>query len=402
MKGNFMENQQGEWNNMENNGISYDTAVYTLWFGLNYGSILTACALYKTLEQYGKHPVLLQKHPALWSAHYAEKDNVAGLFAYQNCKILEVFDNEADAQILKEDITTHVVGSDVVWNYDLVGEQTGRYYFLQDVPAEQKKIAYATCFGGEFTAEGEQRNDCGRLLRQFNGISVKEYKESALLQDLFHITPEMVLDPVFLCDKQFYIDCAARSAANNVEREKSFIFSYIECCDKRKRQFLLRGNDILLGNHYSPLRNFIDINRFPESKALLGLDPAYHIRVDDWLHYLIHSEFVITDTYYGMCFALLFEKPFVVLANVDLPDLYRYQALLQPLGLEERLVILQDDLKKKEYLFRKPIRYQKVNAILAQMRQDSETWLKTQLGIAAPTATEQETSASQVAQVVGK
>lgn len=69
---------------MKKNSMAYDTAVYSLWFGLNYGSILTACALYKTLEQYGKHPALLQKQPALWGEHYAEKDNIAGCFAYQN------------------------------------------------------------------------------------------------------------------------------------------------------------------------------------------------------------------------------------------------------------------------------------------------------------------------------
>lgn len=63
---------------MKKNSMAYDTAVYSLWFGLNYGSILTACALYKTLEQYGKHPALLQKQPALWGEHYAEKDNIAG------------------------------------------------------------------------------------------------------------------------------------------------------------------------------------------------------------------------------------------------------------------------------------------------------------------------------------
>lgn len=385
---------------MKKNSMAYDTAVYSLWFGLNYGSILTACALYKTLEQYGKHPALLQKQPALWGEHYAEKDNIAGCFAYQNCDVLEVFDSEEDARILREDVQNHVVGSDVVWNYDVVGKQSGLYYFLENVPADKRKIAYASCFGGAFTAEGETRNDCGRLLHQFNGIAVKEYEEAEVLQNLFHITPEMVLDPVFLCDKQFYIDCAERSAAKAVETDQSFIFTYIECCDDRKRQFLLKGNDILLVNHYSPLRNFIDINRFPESKALLKLDPAYHIRVEDWLYYLIHSEFVITDNYYGMCFALIFEKPFVVLANMDLPDLYRYRAILQPLGLEERLVILQEDLKKKEYLFRKPIRYDRVNRVLQKMKQDSEVWLKQQLGIAVPDAPA--TTSDPQEQAVGK
>jgi len=61
---------------------------------------------------------------------------------------------------------------------------------------------------------------------------------------------------------------------------------------------------------------------------------------------------------------------------MDLPNLYQYQAVLQPLGLEERIVILQEDLKKKEYLFRKPIRYDRVNKVLNQMKQDSEVWLK--------------------------
>ena len=105
--------------------MAYDTAVYSLWFGLNYGSILTACALYKTLEQYGKHPALLQKQPVLWGEHYAEKDNIAGRFAYQNCNVLEVFDSEEDARILREDVQNYVVGSDVVWNYEVVGKQSG-------------------------------------------------------------------------------------------------------------------------------------------------------------------------------------------------------------------------------------------------------------------------------------
>ena len=107
--------------------MAYDTAVYRLWFGLNYGSILTACALYKTLEQYGKH--------------YAEKDNIAGCFAYQNCNVLEVFDSEEDARILREDVQNYVVGSDVVWNYEVVGKQSGLYYFLENVPADKRKIA---------------------------------------------------------------------------------------------------------------------------------------------------------------------------------------------------------------------------------------------------------------------
>lgn len=365
----------------ENGTSKFDTAVYSLWFGLNYGSILTAFALYKALEQYGLHPALLQKQPELWTDHYADKNNLAGLFIYEHCRVLEIFDNEKDMNILKENVKNHVVGSDIVWNYDVIGKQSDLFYFLANVPQGKKKLAYASCFGGDFTAEGGLRNECGKLLRQFNNIAVRESKEAELLYDLCGIDPQTVMDPVFLCDKELYIKCAENSHAKNADGGKTFIFSYVECCDKRKREFLLKGNDILSAKKYNALRNFIDINRYQESKDMLGLEPAFHIKVEDWLYYLINSEFVITDTYYGMLFALIFEKPFVVMANRDLPDLYRYYDILRPLGLEERVVILQSDLKKKEYLFRKPVKYHNANKILNEMRSASEAWLKAQLGI---------------------
>lgn len=363
-----------------NKDAHINTAVYSLWFGLNYGSILTSAALYKALEQRGYDPAFVQKPPVLWTERYADKNNIAGSFIYKYCNVLEVFQNESDNRILHEKIKNYVIGSDVVWNYNVIGKQAGLFYFLNDIPPKDcRKIAYASCFGGSFSAEGSYRNECGRLLRHLNGIAVKENREADILRSVSGVDPQIVVDPVFLCDKQFYIDCAENSEAKRTAHNRSFIFSYIECCDKLKRRFFLRGNDILSSKKYYELRNFVDINRFEESKQLLKLETAVHHNVEDWLFYLINSDFVITDTYYGMLFALIFEKNFVVLANKDLPDLYRYYDILRPLGLEERMVILQSDLKKKEYLFRKPIKYRNVNKKLNEMKSDSENYINAQL-----------------------
>ena len=83
--------------------------------------------------------------------------------------------------------------------------------------------------------------------------------------------------------------------------------------------------------------------QFRESKEALGLESAFHIRVEDWLFYLTHSDFVMTDDYYGMCMAILFEKDFAVLLKRDDPDAERYVMLLEQLGLTERLVYEEDD-----------------------------------------------------------
>ena len=78
--------------------------------------------------------------------------------------------------------------------------------------------------------------------------------------------------------------------------------------------------------------------------------------------------------------ALIFEKPFVVLAQKDMPDLSRYVSLLELLELEERIVYMTDDFRTKEYLFRKPVRYNKVSGLLDKLRTDSYNWLKNMIG----------------------
>ncbi|MBQ8010707.1 MAG: polysaccharide pyruvyl transferase family protein [Ruminococcus sp.] len=379
-----------------------DVALSTLYFGLNYGSILTAFGLYKAVESYGMKPALLSKPNKLWTDHYANPESIANLFINKFCNVLTCDDdNMADLNELADQF---LVGSDVIWSYNVVGKDTDDLYFLPYVRPEKKKIAYAPCFGGSFQPKDGTLNQYVKLMRRFSGIAVKEDKEAEILRNSFGIEPAMVIDPVFLCDKQCYVDCAEQAAAKHVESDDTFIFSSIENCDSRKRAFLLRGNEILVKNHCSELRNFIDINRYPESKALLDLDVAYHNRVEDYLYYLMHSEFVITDNYYTMCMALIFEKPFVVLVNEDFPEIYRFESILKPLGLEERLVVLQEDLKKKEYLFRMPIRWNLVNEKLQELKSASEEWLKAQLGVkteeaSAETPAEAEVSAEAAAPV---
>jgi len=363
--------------------LTFDTenaaALYTLWFGLDYGSILTAYALYKTVETMGKKPYLIEKPAALWSAHYADKENIAGKFIYQYCDVIPAATN-ASAKAALEAIDTHITGSDVIWDCKVVGEQVGKYFYLEDVTREtDTRIAYASSLGINYDISGDKRNDYQILLHKFAGVSVKSFEESLKISDYYYILPEIVLDPVFLCDKSNYLACANASVAKEVEKESSFIFTYIKNGNQRKRSFIQSGNSILLETCYSPLRNFIDINRYPESKAALGLEPAYHILVQDWLHYLIHSDFVITDDYYGMCFALLFEKNFVVVLDRGTKDSSRYTTLLEQLGLTERLLFTDEDFKRKLYLFRKPVRYQVVTEKLEELRKSSYAWLKSML-----------------------
>lgn len=373
--------------------LEWSAAIYSLWFGLDYGSILTAFALYKAVESLGLKSYLLRKDPELWTEHYDEKDNIAGKFIYKNCDVLDASGNENDKFFL-ENISYHILGSDVLWDWNVVGDAAESYFALKDVQQGTRKVAYGTSLGTNPEIPVTERRAFASSLREMNGISSKSYNESFVMHHAFGIQSEIVLDPVFLCDKEIYRALSEDSAAKNVEQEDGFVFSYIKNGDRRKRSLLLRGYEILLEKYNHPLRNFIDINRYPESKKALGLTPAYHILVDDWLYYLIHSDFVITDDYYGVCFALIFRKNFVAMCSRDMADLSRFTTLLDLLGLTERLVYLDEDFKTKEYLFRKPIRYEIVGKRIEEMTESSLQWLKKALGLAVENTESEKEAAS--------
>lgn len=348
----------------------------TLWFGLDYGSILTAFSLYNTVQSLGIKASLMDKPPQLWTDHYSDPENIAGKFIRKYCPIEHVCNSDAELRRLADKNDAVIVGSDIIWSYDVCTRQTQNRYFLDYVSDSIKKLSFASSFGYTYSGPfGEELKQSARYLRRFDSISVSNFENQEILRERFGIDGEIVLDPVFLCGTQSFVSAAEKAPCRTAEKENRFIFTYIKHGNARKRELVLRGNDILAPKSFSPMRCFIDINAYPESKAALGLEVAWHITVEDWLYYIINSEFVITDDYYGICFALIFNKPFVFVESVNYAAMNNIKALLSSLGLEERIVNTEDDFRKKEYLFRMPIRYKKVNRLLQSMKEKSLKWL---------------------------
>jgi hypothetical protein len=84
-------------------------------------------------------------------------------------------------------------------------------------------------------------------------------------------------------------------------------------------------------------------------------------------------EFLVTDSFHGMCFALIFHKPFVCIGNAK-RGLARFKSILGALGLTERLVEESVSFEELESLLC-PIKYEPVDAILAPLVRESKVWL---------------------------
>lgn len=112
-----------------------------------------------------------------------------------------------------------------------------------------------------------------------------------------------------------------------------------------------------------------------------GLQSVHHLKgfdtsnitytVPQWVASFANADFVVTDSFHGMVFSIIFEKEFVVIGNHS-RGLDRFVSLLGVLGLDERLVFDVKNLEGKEI---EKIDYSRVNSILENEKKKSIEFL---------------------------
>ena len=119
--------------------------------------------------------------------------------------------------------------------------------------------------------------------------------------------------------------------------------------------------------------------------TLLFISPSIHFRKvenvsymrptpQEWLGLFQHADYILTNSFHGLAFAVNFNKSFVVAPALGKRSYLnsRLDNLLEITGLQDRLYtsFTQTDI------FNKKIDWQSVNKILDQQRQKSMTYLK--------------------------
>ena len=67
--------------------------------------------------------------------------------------------------------------------------------------------------------------------------------------------------------------------------------------------------------------------------------------VTQWLRGFMDAEYVVTDSFHGVAFSIIFNKPFIAIGNEG-RGLARFTSVLKKFGLEERLVLTENELTK--------------------------------------------------------
>ena len=324
----------------------------------NYGCLLQAFALQKTIKSMGHEVVTIDRFSdprvAFFSqfknwmkriaAHYIKGKNVRicwnpnltmdmkrTLFS-KTQKFVErnitntgiVFPSDLKMIDEKYQFDAYVVGSDQVWlpHFSL-------NCFLDFVERDNvKRIFYAASTGStSFADVPSLAMKCKSLSRKFSGISVREDSLLPVVKKVLGRDAIQVLDPTLLLDAKDYL-----AACVEKEEDSPIIFTYI--LDKTDDKQILV--DKVQKNLHLPIVAG-SVEKDYERGKRMDINKCIYPSVDHWILNMARAKFVVTDSFHGTCMAITFRKPFVVVGN-KARGINRFLSVLRLFNLENRLI----------------------------------------------------------------
>lgn len=247
------------------------------------------------------------------------------------------------------DADIYCTGSDQVWN-----PETNRglqpAYFCEFAPKGKRVVSLAASFGVKTVREKDEAL-IKRYLEKYSLLSVRERSGIDILAKA-GLKGRMILDPVMIETAGFWEKLAAK---RKIKQDYVLIYQLnsSRAFDRYAEQAAER-----LGKKLVRICTRYD-------QILKNGRPVPVPTVEQWISLFFYADFVITDSFHGTVFSILFQKEFVNLY----PPLFseRLDSLLSMFGIEERHI---SDCSRFDILDKR-IDYRRVNEILDEKRKES-------------------------------
>ncbi len=308
----------------------YDIGLVGVIGNENIGSVLTYYALYNYLTDIG-YSVLLIERPLDSPLPVNEKakaftdkwiPSYAGPFQYESI---------LDMSKLNEICNQFVVGSDQVYLASM-SKARNDCYFLSWVDDYKNKVGYACSFGGP-KARGDEffYQEMAYYLNRFSFLSSRENDGVELINSKLKtdVKARWCIDPVFLCDKKHYLKLIN---ATSVVRTQKYIGAYVVIPRPSIANLIKKTEEHFETLPVELVGNPKDLDNSNYLKKYKARDSFPIGRI---LETIYNSEFFVTDSFHGVCFAIIFRKDFLVIPR-DFVD--RFTSLLERIGLMDRIL----------------------------------------------------------------
>ena len=313
------------------------------WTKGNYGALLTAYALQKLLKMLNYNSLLANNYT---KKNYSDFRYSTDDFILNNINTTNKIDKTEDLTRLNLLSKTFVAGSDQVFR-PIYTNNVLEEHLLDFVDSKTKKISFSASFGvnkEEFLQETPQDKieHMKTSLKSFDFVSVREKSGVEICRDLFDVEAEWIIDPVFILERDKW-DELINDATQNYSNK---IISYVLDTNKE----------------YKKVSKYLSKQHNAEVIELANSNES----VENWLKAIRDCKFLITDSFHGMCFAIIFNKPFICLANKK-RGATRFESILEMLNIDYQCIDSVNEIYKKDCIFK--VDYDVVNKCIEEERQ---------------------------------
>lgn len=220
------------------------------------------------------------------------------------------------------DYDLFVMGSDQIWNCKLTKGFDAVYLGNFKIKPTAKKITYAASMS-HYGLTNNQVEEFSNLLTNFDDISVREEELQQYLLNNYNKETTVVLDPTFLLDAQKWSSMAVKPKTT-----KKYVLVY--SIDLRE-DALRMANAIAKEINAEVIELSMGVDKNVLKNKYQTASPEEYVGLFE------HAEFVITSSFHGTAFSVIFNKPFFSIAHGSDKD-SRQKTILNNLGVIDRFI----------------------------------------------------------------
>ena len=345
--------------------------IFTFHRAKNYGAVLQCYALYSFLKRINNDVRVIDYAPTYLAGM---KDNASVvkrmvaicksiIYWFINLgetKIGDVFSDFIENYLTlaslddAKNMDAIVCGSDQIWNPNICNGFDPIFFGKIPLSKDIYAISYAASMGNTDILP-LQIKEFTTLINYMNAVSVRESSLSKLLNSI-GIKNKLVVDPVLLAGEECF-----RKIIIPIRQKKPFVLVY----------------ELTQLQHTYTMANNIASQIGAEVVVIGGGFKGYFkkdIKNKQWLSpsqfvsYLYNASCIVTNSFHGLAFSLIFEKQFYVLKTNSWKD-DRLVSLLSQINLTNRIVSNDTRIKYTS------IDYSQPNLKLNELRSESSNYL---------------------------
>lgn len=275
---------------------------------------------------------------------------------YQHESFRKRFINRTKDLYIQENLATSpfdkiIVGSDQIWNIDLTDGDLGFYLPFN---TSAKKYSYAVSMGTAKLENWNKKYNIFQLLDSFEVVSLRESFSAQLIREK-GIEAQQDLDPILMTNSTDW------DRYTIYPKHKNYLLLYLATPDE---------NAVSFAKTFSQQNNIDIIYINAPLKFNNGFKCARYLSVEKWLGLMRNADYIVTNSYHGLSFSILFNKKFIFPSSSLSKNSNRMLDLLEIVGLEDRC-----DLSIKA--IENPIDWNLVNKHLQERQEKSAIYIRT-------------------------